>query len=144
MTWHTLANLYTNIMVTETHMDEIRENIEHLGAMKSAGTALSSLTAGADIGMQPATGSYTGDGTGGAGTGGQSITGVGFQPDVVLIGKVTNPNGYVFTVDCEGQSGTEGGLTTLDADGFTVNDGGVDKGVNANGVNFVYLALKID
>lgn len=49
MTWNTLANLATDQLVTEAHMDDIRENIEHLGAMKAGGTALSGLLSGKEI-----------------------------------------------------------------------------------------------
>lgn len=47
MTWNSLPNLAHEQLVTETHMDQLRENIEHLGAMKVGASDLSSLASGA-------------------------------------------------------------------------------------------------
>jgi hypothetical protein len=49
MPWNSLTNLTTGQLVTETHLDQIRENIEHLGTMKAQGTALSALSASTEI-----------------------------------------------------------------------------------------------
>ena len=45
MPWNSLTNLSSGIMVNETHMDQIRENIEWLGAILAGNAAFSTLTA---------------------------------------------------------------------------------------------------
>ncbi len=51
MTWHELDNLTTAQVVTETHMDDLRENIEHLGNFTADDTALKDHPAGREIGV---------------------------------------------------------------------------------------------
>jgi hypothetical protein len=50
MTWNSLPNLAHEQLVTETHMDQLRENIEHLGSMQVGVTALSAVAAGSRLG----------------------------------------------------------------------------------------------
>lgn len=89
--------------------------------------------------MKVATGSYTGNGTS------QSITGVGFQP--LFVAVHTEFRNFVFTSATMGANATKdrsngaiftGGITSLDADGFSV---GSDATANANGSTLHYLAL---
>jgi hypothetical protein len=46
MTWNSLTNLAHEQLVTETNMDQIRENLEHIGAMKIGASALSAISQG--------------------------------------------------------------------------------------------------
>ena len=84
---------------------------------------------------------YTGNGST------QSITGVGFQPDLVwiksrsntyghrLIDSTTGPDKYLETNSTSMQQGAGGaGLTSFDSDGFSVGSGNAH---NANGATFV-------
>jgi len=87
--------------------------------------------------------SYVGDG-------GSShpITGVGFQPDVVIIKAATNRAGVIRTSTMSGDAakvlGSTGTLQSnyiesLDADGFTV---GSTQQVNTSGTTYYYAAMK--
>lgn len=49
MAYAAMTNLAYQDLVTEEHLDRIRENIEHLASMKAFGTALSSLAASAEL-----------------------------------------------------------------------------------------------
>lgn len=99
------------------------------------------------------TGTYTGDGSTG-----QAITGVGFQPKYVKIWKHPASDSNYETIEkldvTWADYAFEHGLVaanehrfrvdkinSLDADGFTVDDGGGDYYPNANGVVYDYLAL---
>ncbi len=143
MAWNTLTNLADQQVVTEEHMDDIRENIEHLGSLKAWGRPLSSLS-GSDE-MMAVTGEYTGDGTAT-----QSIS-VGFQPKVVIIytqaASVTSM--LVVKTDQDGTGSytlTYGFATdhviSLDANGFTVGDGtGGSNLYNVNARLYTYIAF---
>ncbi len=92
------------------------------------------------------TGTFTGDATDGL-----AITGVGFQPAFVLIKSRSSITG---AMKFAGQTNTSvvynGGddrtdlITTLDADGFTVNNGSASGGnlVNVNAKTHYYFAFK--
>jgi len=94
-------------------------------------------------------GSYVGDGAVG-----HAITGVGFQPDVLILWKngaeTTNTEGYITTKDAIADSGgiltsafngsKSGRIQSLDSDGFTLNTTGDP---NGNGITYNYLALKV-
>ena len=94
-------------------------------------------------GMLLASGSYTGDGVNNS-----SITGLGFQPDVVIIkGNNAQPASTrtsTMTGDASKQLSSNPALATnriqsLDADGFTH---GRDAAVNSNSDNYYYVAFK--
>lgn len=141
MAWNTLTDLADQQVVTEEHMDDIRENIEHVGSMKAWGVPLSSLSGSDEV--VAVTGKYTGDGTAT-----QSIN-VGFPPRFVLVypqvGVATAP--YLKT-DQDGANtyGTNnfGGpdhIISLDASGFTVGDGtGSSNTLNINARVYTYIA----
>lgn len=89
--------------------------------------------------MKVATGSFTGNGTS------QSISGLGFEPKFVLI-KI-NDEAAVITADIMGPDSSKDtangalfadGITSLDADGFSV---GGDALVNANAATCYYIAI---
>jgi uncharacterized repeat protein (TIGR01451 family) len=93
--------------------------------------------------MRVVSGSYTGDGTGG-----RTITGVGFRPDVVIIKGDTLETAVVrtATVATDGTKplGTNNGLLpnlieSLDDDGFTV---GASARVNRAGVAYYWTAFR--
>ena len=101
------------------------------------------------------TGTYTGDGTTG-----QAITGVGFQPKYVKIFIYNAFGGVLDSFELidgfasgfsQRNYGTIGGSTatyqnpnmiiSLDADGFSVDDGGIDDHPNKDEVVYLYLAI---
>lgn len=93
--------------------------------------------------MQVKTGSFTGNGTS------QSITGLGFQPDMVwtqptseasLCRTSTMPTNLGKVLSGSGDTSTTG-ITSLDSDGFTVGSG---SNANANGATVYWLAVKCD
>jgi hypothetical protein len=92
--------------------------------------------------MQINYGTYNGNGTT------KSITGVGFQPDLVIVKKQNDSNAQFKTSSMSGLSSGYiradsandlTGITSLDSDGFTVltNDT-----VNGNGSTYNYIAIK--
>ena len=92
--------------------------------------------------MQVKTGTYTGDGIVD-----KSITGVGFQPNFVLIKggsnlavMTTSTMGADLTKDVRNAAAPfAGGIKSLAADGFTL---GTDAKVNASGTVYYYLAVR--
>lgn len=90
------------------------------------------------------TGTYTGNGSDS-----RSITGIGFQPDFVLIRGENTSEGCFKTSSMAGDTAINfaGGGTTanyiqaLEADGFQV---GTDALVNTNGTIYAYMAIKAD
>ena len=91
-------------------------------------------------------GSYTGTGVDGL-----TITGVGFQADlVIVIGMPSNSNA-IFRVTSMGANASmsirgdtasmTNGIKSMNSDGFVV---GTDGGVNTNTVTFLYMAVKED
>lgn len=89
------------------------------------------------------TGSYTGNGTDD-----RSITGVGFQPDVVIIkGNATWREGVIATDTMPGYSKevrdpntfANDRIKSLDSDGFTL---GNNENVNENGTSYYWVAFK--
>ena len=150
MTWNTLTNLSQGQIVTETHMDNIRENIEHLGDnIQINGVDAKDLTAVTSA-ERIAIGTYTGNGSAT-----QAITGVGFQPDYVTMYRQadgTNPLAPAVKSDVDGtKAGVPSGnfqyeddhIISLDSDGFTVGDGtgGVGNWLNLNTAVYTYIAL---
>lgn len=142
MTWNTLTDLADEQVVTEEHMDDIRENIEHLGSMTAWGTALSALS-GSDETVGT-TGTYTGDG---AAT--KAITGIGFQPQYLLIfAQVASASQLGFKSDQDttytyGPAGyQQDHIISLDSNGFTVGDGtGSSNYFNVNARVYTYVAF---
>jgi hypothetical protein len=146
MTWNTLTNLSTGQVVTETHMDNIRENIEHLGAMLFGASAASAITSGSQL--LYAIGTYTGDG---AAT--KTISGLGFTPRFVMVLKQSNTNMILaFKTNTES---TKSWITTtyylddfivsLGSGQFVVGDGtgsGITPHLNENGVGYAYMAFR--
>jgi hypothetical protein len=94
--------------------------------------------------MFTASGSYTGNGTS------QSITGLTFQPDVIVI-KATNAvtAGAIYTSTLGANAGKlltadavfSGGVTSFDADGFSI---GSDARVNTNLTEYMWFAASAD
>lgn len=149
MTWYTLANLAHEQLVVESHLDQIRENIEHLGAMKFADVAFSALTA--ISGARIAVGSYTGDG---AST--KTVSGVGFQPKlVVILPRSTGKYQQIKTSSDGTKSHLIGNtsfyeddhIISFNSDGFVVGDGtGSGTGAptnhcNENTIVYTYIAI---
>ena len=148
MTWNTLTNLTTGQLVTETHMDNIRENIEHLGDnLEIGGVAAKDLTAAISA-SRMATGTYTGDGNAT-----QAITGVGFQPDVVslYVQLDASAGGDWWKTDQDGTKSrsrsfqwNDDMIISLDSDGFTVGDGtGEANELNVNTRVYTYIAWRV-
>lgn len=87
-----------------------------------------------------ADGSYTGNGTG------QSITGLGFSPDLVFVGtagqdeafRTSEMNGDDTAVFSKATADFTGGITTLDSDGFSV---GTVSSTNLNGSTYYWIAF---
>lgn len=102
------------------------------------------------IGNNVKTGTYTGDG-GVA----HAITGVGFAPIYVKIWNQTEayetlqgmcPITYIHKDAAPYHAKTtagdaQNGIRSLDADGFTVSDGGTDQSPNKDTYTYYYLAL---
>ncbi|MCJ7492297.1 MAG: hypothetical protein MUP15_09155 [Dehalococcoidia bacterium] len=93
--------------------------------------------------MRLATGSYVG-----SGVDNRDITGIGFQPDVVIIKAVTNRDGVIRTSTMSGDRSkvlrSSGALSSncvqsIIADGFSV---GTDVTVNTWGVAYYWVAMK--
>jgi len=97
------------------------------------------------------TGSYTGDGTTS-----QSITGIGFKPKHVIVWvDVAGTRRHIFVMMDQmapnrsfyhhfrggHYAGITDRITSLDTDGFTVDDAGADADPNKNAQNYFYLAL---
>jgi hypothetical protein len=90
-----------------------------------------------------ATGSYTGNGTS------QSITGLDFQPDVVIIkADLATTEGVIRTATMSGSKGLYGtsafesdNITSLDSDGFSV---GSDSRVNGDTNTYYWVAFNAD
>jgi len=93
-------------------------------------------------------GSYSGTGTT------NSITGLGFQPDWIMIKRTTAAHNWVIADSVRGDQvslfpnlsnaeSDQGGddLVSLDSNGFTV---GTNTRVNSNGDTFIYMAFKIN
>ena len=96
-----------------------------------------------DSQAQVLSGSYTGNATGN-----RAITGLGFQPDVVIVKGVGAQNAVIRSSTMVGDSTKDmigatalntNCLQSLDANGFTV---GTDAKVNGNGVTYTWIAYK--
>lgn len=95
--------------------------------------------------MQVKCGTYTGNTTG------QSITGIGFQPDLVIVeGIASNANAHfrisamaaTKSIQIRGDSSSvTDGITSLDSDGFTV---GTSANVNFLTASYYYIAVRDD
>jgi len=145
MTWNTLTNLTAGQLVTETHMDDIRENIEHGGDnVVIGGVDLKTLTTPTSA-ARMATGTYTGDGTAT-----QAVTGVGFQPAFMIVYPDldgASPETSILKSDQDGTASrfhtlyTDDYIISLDSDGFTVGDGtGTGNLLNVNLTVYTYVA----
>lgn len=146
MTWNTLTNLADQQVVTEEHMDDIRENIEHLGSLKAWGTALSVLS-GSDENAG-VVGIYTGNG---AAT--LAVTGIGFAPKLLIIYRQATGGSQGMKTGSDGLSTkiweTSGvgyyavdQIISLDSNGFTVGDGtGTANHFNVSSAVYTYIAL---
>src|SRR6266446_57512 len=95
--------------------------------------------------MQLASGSYTGNGLAG-----RAITGVGFQPDAVIIKGTAAQPAVMRTATMAGDAAKElaaatdlrgGRIQSLDGDGFTI---GTHAEVNGSGVTYFWTAFKDD
>ena len=94
-------------------------------------------------GMRVKSGSYTGSGLA------RSITGIGFQPDVVIVDGVNAGNNSVIRTNTMANPNSKeidantalvgGQITSLDADGFSL---GTDTDVNQNGFTYYWVAFK--
>jgi len=115
------------------------------------------VTGGGGGGSQYKMGNYLGDGTTANG-----VTGVGFLPDYILVWEketadAANVNKFWTTLEmindhvdgmaifednrnCESKAGR---IKSLDADGFTVGDGGTSEHPNKPGTTYYYIAQKI-
>ncbi len=89
--------------------------------------------------------SYTGNGSAG-----HAITGLGFQPDFILIKGITSADNWFIFDSARGDSVTlnpnlsaaeyaDTGVTSFDSDGFTLGSGA---GENRNGDTYIYMAIK--
>ncbi len=105
-------------------------------------TALAGIAPGQAEALQMATGTYTGNGTS------QSITGVGFQPDVVIIKGDTNKNAILRSSTMTGDASKSlvgnpslqsGRIESLDTDGFTV---GTNADVNEDSTAYYWVAFE--
>jgi len=94
-------------------------------------------------------GTYTGDG-GSAGAA-QAITGVGFEPQAVIVSSAADNSTKSVFMRFDGLAANycidislgylqQFGINSLDADGFTVDDLATDQYPNKNGHGFAYLA----
>jgi len=92
-------------------------------------------------------GSYTGNGSAG-----HAITGLGFQPDFILIKGITSADNWFIFDSVRGDSVTvnanlsaaeyaDTGVTSFDTGGFTLGSGA---GENRNGDTYIYMAFKIN
>ncbi|WP_422024630.1 hypothetical protein [Pyruvatibacter mobilis] len=131
-------------------------------AQAEAGTAadlsmspLRTAQAIAALGLRLKTGGYAGDGTTS-----NAITGVGFQPKVLVIWEsqadggnpqfgwtsdtymANDPQGLMVVVSNAGNTFSEDNrVLSLDSNGFTVSDEGADKYPNTNGTSYQYIAI---
>ncbi len=147
MPWNILDNLADGDDVLETHMDDIRENIEHLGAITVNGDPLSILSRITLSGVKFAYGNYTGNGSAT-----RAITGLGFQPTVLIVSPRIGVNLFIKDANDgantsfthSGQWYTTDMIISLDADGFTVGDGtgfGDGNRLNINSTVYRYIAF---
>ena len=96
--------------------------------------------------MYVKTGNYTGNGVDN-----RSITGIGFQPDVVIVKRMDGADGAFFrsasmasgkSITLRSDSGVvDNVIQALNSDGFEV---GTDNAVNLNTATYTYIALKDD
>ena len=127
-------------------MDKQRTAIE-LGARYRIGRVavvmlLAGLVAPKPALGQMATGTYTGDGVDN-----RAITGVGFQPDVVIVKRYPNKNALIRTSTMTGDASKKfvgsglfsNTIQSLDADGFTV---GTDDFINQSSEPYHWIAFK--
>lgn len=141
MTYAVMPNLSYQDLVTEEHLDRIRENIEHLASMKFNGTALSDWAASSEI-RRIATGSYSGNGADN-----RDITiSPAFQPKFVLIIPDSTGHSPTWRIDSMigdkafpvvGNSVTNS-IQAMNADGFQI---GSDARVNYNSYTHFYIAI---
>lgn len=120
---------------------------------KNFGTSAGTVAEGNHDHVHTFTGSYTGDDTTARG-----ITGIGFQPKYVKIWQSGASDGdamFIFEKTdvmtgtlCIRKSDTnafqykDNRLTSLDADGFTIDDNGANAHPNKSGTTYRYIAIK--
>lgn len=117
----------------------IDQNLDVTGSITQAGDSVCVVKVG----------TYTGDGTTS-----QGITGVGFQPKIVIIiydlGAQGGAEAWMavegLTAGFMGHLISSGSnyddrILSLDADGFTVDDEGIDAHPNKDTITYVYLCL---
>jgi hypothetical protein len=86
-------------------------------------------------------GTYTGNGTS------QSVTGLGFSPEYVMMLPANNQRathrmaGMTATFQFDADAGIANGITSLDSNGFSV---GSNAKVNSNGITYHYVAFNED
>lgn len=142
MTWYFLPKIYTGQLVTDSHFDKMRENVEHIGNMKFAGVAWKDQTA--ISGCRHTVGSYVGNGSDN-----HAITGLGFTPKTLIIigGSDIASSGWAMRFGTSGvlaargtttwtPMGSNDSIKSYDSDGFTL---GTSYG-NANGYTYYYAA----
>lgn len=145
MTYSAMTAKDTGDLITEAEWDKIKENFDHIAAMLFGTSALSAITAGAQLSI--VTGEYTGDG---AAT--KAISGIGFLPRRVdIIPQIDGSSALHIKTDQEGTMAFVNGqyeadhIISLDADGFTVGDGTGGTGGNSANVNlrvYTYIAWR--
>lgn len=137
------ARLDSNALVTAAILDLISNGLSVGSSTTTNGSATTyRFFAMKDLGGVIKTGSYTGDGTDD-----RNITGIGFQPDVVLVKGDDASVGVLRTssqtgddtLKCSAAASAADIVQALQIDGFQV---GTDATVNALGDTYYYVALK--
>jgi hypothetical protein len=143
MTWEE-PKIWSQELVTDAMMNsQVSGNMNHLGAMRFAGVALSALAAGTSA-ARIAVGYYMGNAAVS-----QAITGVGFKPVLILIYPRV---AAVMAFHADGEVGTYfpagtpvyagDHIISCDVDGFTVGDGTGDANrLNVSSRIYTYIAL---
>lgn len=126
--------------VTNDDWNELVNDVIFLASLNLGGNAINTLSNGDSLGA--VTGTYTGDG---AAT--KAITGVGFQPSVVIVHDQDNEMGV--KTDQDGtktfrySSYQDDHIVSLDSDGFTVGDGTASANLyNTNTTVYTYIAWR--
>lgn len=141
----------TTQLATEAVTSVKIENDSILDIDVNSAAAIAATKLGTGVG-EVAVGSYTGDGSTD-----QAITGLGFQPKAMWIFTETDTNriflmientdsNWYYTVSAGGggqwqATALREGILTLDADGFSVSDGGVDDYPNKNTAKHWFFAV---
>lgn len=147
MAYTAMTDLVHGQLVTEAHMDTIRENIEFFASLLFGTAALSTLANGAVLsGMTwSERGTYSGNGAGSAGSGGQVVAlARTFTPNLIIIAAADIAvSAFPFMFSSGSLATTSAGITAIGSGQFTVSDGGTDANPNKNGAAYAYLACII-